>query len=396
MESCNLVIYNGHSYNYSGVVSDTIKSVGGCDSVYLLVNIIVHNDVAVRQSSSITSCKPFVYNGTLYAGSAIVVDTIKNVFGCDSIYRMNYITIKSILPVNKSTMLAGCDSILYKNRMYYKDTLLADTIMSTGGCDSVYNLLQIKLYPKPVSTVSVPSKGCRNAEVSFAYTGNVSNITSYNWSFGDGNVSYGSDPAYAYAYRDTGIFKVQFQATGLGGCNSDTSIHLIHIYPSPQINAGNDTSVFTGSSFPVLVHNSGNIETVTWMPGLYLSNDTTLYTVCSPLNDISYIVQATAMNGCTGSDTLNVKVLDKPLVPNSFSPNGDGIHDRWVFANSALYNSLSVKVYDRNGNNVYENTKYDNLWDGTSGGNPLPVGTYYYVIMVNNKLQMSGWVYILR
>ena len=394
VEGCTLVVYNGHGYNYSGVLNDTIKSVGGCDSVYLLVSIVVHNDFAVRQSNSIVSCKPIVYNGTLYSGSAIVVDTIKNVFGCDSIYKMNYITIKTILPTNKSTVLAGCDSVLYKNKLYYKDTLMADTIMSIGGCDSVYNLLQIKIYPKPTNTVSVPTRGCQNSGILFSYTGDVSNVASYNWIFGDGNVSYGSDPTYVYT--DTGIFKVHFYATGLGGCNSDTFSQLIHIFSSPQINAGNDTSVFAGTSIPINIQSTNNIATVNWMPGLYLSNDTALNTVCSPLNDISYIIQATAINGCKGYDTLNVKVLDKPIIPNSFSPNGDGIHDRWVFANSTLYKTLSVKVFDRNGTNVYENKQYDNSWDGTLNGNPLPIGTYYYVIMVNNIYQISGWVYILR
>ena len=84
------------------------------------------------------------------------------------------------------------------------------------------------------------------------------------------------------------------------------------------------------------------------------------------------------------------------MIPNTFTPNGDGIHDRWVFANSALYKSLHVKVYDRNGTNVYENKQYDNSWDGTFKGAQLPIGTYYYIIVVNNSYQVSGWVLIER
>jgi len=189
---------------------------------------------------------------------------------------------------------------------------------------------------------------------------------------------------------------VQFFATGLGGCNSDTITQIIHVVASPKINAGSDTNIIAGSSFPINVTTSDPIASVNWTPGLYLSNDTSLSVICAPMNSTSYIIEATTLNGCKAYDTLNVTVLDKPIIPNAFSPNGDGNHDKWVFANSALYKNLTVNVFDRNGNKVYENKQYDNSWNGTMNGSPLPIGTYYYVITVNNSYQFSGWVYISR
>jgi gliding motility-associated-like protein len=55
-----------------------------------------------------------------------------------------------------------------------------------------------------------------------------------------------------------------------------------------------------------------------------------------------------------------------------------------------------VKVYNRWGKEVYSNKDYDNLWDGTSNGNQLPEGAYYYIIKTENSGVLSGTVNIVR
>ena len=85
-----------------------------------------------------------------------------------------------------------------------------------------------------------------------------------------------------------------------------------------------------------------------------------------------------------------VIVLDalvyEPMVPNGFSPNGDGNHDLWVLYNIPFGCNVKVEIYNRWGNKVYTNNAYANDWDGTSnvsgtlGKNKLPQGTYYYIL----------------
>ena len=95
------------------------------------------------------------------------------------------------------------------------------------------------------------------------------------------------------------------------------------------------------------------------------------------------------------------------IVPNGFSPNGDGVNDELVIPALAQYPNFSMNVYDRWGNAVYE---YDNngraqpiWWDGFSTGSmtinkgeKVPVGTYFYTIEFNQdrRKPVSGWVYI--
>ena len=91
----------------------------------------------------------------------------------------------------------------------------------------------------------------------------------------------------------------------------------------------------------------------------------------------------TDANGCIAKDTLYVDVENECIaVKNAFSPNGDGINDKWEIYNStgSCLKAVIVTVYNRYGTKVYENRNYHNNWDGNYNGNPLPDGTYYAII----------------
>ena len=85
------------------------------------------------------------------------------------------------------------------------------------------------------------------------------------------------------------------------------------------------------------------------------------------------------------------------VVPNTFTPNGDGINDLWNITALAYYPDCTVTVFSRYGSVVYRSTGYGKPWDGTTNGNSLPVSTYYYILdLKNGKKPMSGSVTILR
>ena len=90
-----------------------------------------------------------------------------------------------------------------------------------------------------------------------------------------------------------------------------------------------------------------------------------------------------------------VKVMD------AFSPNGDGANDRWIVTNGTGCTSrVKVAVFNRYGQQVYVNENYQNNWDGTFNGKPVPDGTYYYAVtysLINGKsVIVKGDVTILR
>jgi len=94
-------------------------------------------------------------------------------------------------------------------------------------------------------------------------------------------------------------------------------------------------------------------------------------------------------------DACDEDIKDYVDVPNGFTPDGDGINDTFVIP--GLDGEAQISIYNRYGNMVYQNTAYDNSWDGTSSlnGQELPDGTYFYVLELSTETK-SGYVYINR
>ena len=84
-------------------------------------------------------------------------------------------------------------------------------------------------------------------------------------------------------------------------------------------------------------------------------------------------------------------------IPNAFSPNGDGINDRWNIDGLKARPNATTEVYNRYGQIVYKSNGYTLGWDGTRNGQLLPSGTYYYVIKpAPGEKAYTGWVALLR
>ncbi|RRN76687.1 gliding motility-associated C-terminal domain-containing protein, partial [Pseudoxanthomonas sp. SGD-10] len=86
-------------------------------------------------------------------------------------------------------------------------------------------------------------------------------------------------------------------------------------------------------------------------------------------------------------------------IPEGFSPNNDGINDYFVIENAAG-KRVDLEIYNRWGNVVYKSTDYQNNWAGkcTEGiclGEDLPVGTYYYIVKIDNQKKV-GFITINR
>ena len=88
------------------------------------------------------------------------------------------------------------------------------------------------------------------------------------------------------------------------------------------------------------------------------------------------------------------------FIPNVFTPNGDGSFDIWWIKNIDQFPDNKVTVYNRWGSIVYDASGYDNTtvyWDGTDDGEPLPFGTYYYIVDLGNGSDPeSGYVSIIK
>ncbi len=122
-----------------------------------------------------------------------------------------------------------------------------------------------------------------------------------------------------------------------------------------------------------------------------------------PRNDIEYIVRVSNNAGCFDRDSIRVHVFKiKPdlLVPNAFTPNGDGKND--VFKPIAIgMKSIDVfMVYNRWGQMLYSGSGNSAAWDGTFAGRKQETATYVWyaegVDYLNNKIKRKGSVILIR
>jgi gliding motility-associated-like protein len=194
-----------------------------------------------------------------------------------------------------------------------------------------------------------------------------------------------------------GQYTIRYTYTGTNGC-SNYKEQVLDIFATPAVNAGPDKFVLEGGQVTLTPALNANVPvTYQWTPPTGLDNATASFPKASPTSDITYTLTVTSPQGCSASDAVFVKVLKAPSVPNIFSPNGDGVHDRWVIPYLESYPGCTIDVVNRYGQPVFHSVGYATPWDGKINGKDAPVGTYYYVIdPKNGRSRMAGYVDIIR
>jgi len=264
-------------------------------------------------------------------------------------------------------------------------TIRLDAI-SAWGCTKSASKTLSAFFDKPVAAFTVaPDTLCQGSDNEFSdkSTTNNSTLQKWNWNFGDGSSSAKQDPVKRY--QQPGTYTVQLQVTNSAGCTSQPVTKTVVVYLQPVVDAGPSFVVPQGTivQFNPTVNDS-TILSFSWTPGTGLSNASALRPLLQAMIDETYTLTATGEGQCTASDFLKVKILKPVKVPNAFSPNGDGIHDTWNITNLSDYPGCTVEVFNRYGQRVFYSAGYGTPWNGTVGGKPLPMATYYYVIHLKN------------
>ncbi|MBB5646551.1 gliding motility-associated C-terminal domain-containing protein [Pedobacter cryoconitis] len=214
---------------------------------------------------------------------------------------------------------------------------------------------------------------------------------------GDGVSSSGLfDPNAA----GTGKHTLTYSFTTDNGCSSVAKTQDIIVFSTPAVDAGKDQVVLEGGEVQLtaIVTASPDLTlSYKWTPSTGLDKDNILNPVASPSRDITYQLTVTTPQGCSATDDLFVHVLQNPEIPNTFTPNGDGINDEWNIKYLSSYPKATVNVFNRYGAKVYSATGAAKSWDGKYNGEYVPVGVYYYVIdPKNGRKILSGSLTVLR
>ncbi len=265
------------------------------------------------------------------------------------------------------------------------------TVRDNAGC-TISTSAAVTLQNNLALTVNGNSQVCLGGSFTPAIT---SNATAYSWSPTTGV----SNPAIANpTITPTGTTTYTVTAT-LGLC-SDQRSFVLTVAPGATANAGADATILLGDSYQM--NATASAGTYLWTPSAGLSSASILNPVATPATTTTYTLNVTSSLGCIANDQVTITVVPMCVKPsNAFTPNGDGINERWLITDDmGCIRRMSAQVFNRYGAKVFESNDYRNDWDGTRGGNPLPDGTYYYVIvyhMINGEsIQRKGNVTILR
>jgi len=207
--------------------------------------------------------------------------------------------------------------------------------------------------------------------------------------------------------RPTESISYTLTVTSAAGCVSlvPDTIH-IEVIPPFHVMAGPDTSVYMGEAAQLHATVPDSVGPVTWQwtPSTGLDNpvgaDPTV--VLNTPEAVQYLVEATTAGGCTGTDTVTVKVFGVAdlFVPNAFTPNNDGHNDVLKVIGPGVGQLVVFAVYDRWGRQVFLTKNAAVGWDGTMGGRALDAGTYVWMaeaVDIHGKvIQKKGTVVLIR
>ncbi len=181
-----------------------------------------------------------------------------------------------------------------------------------------------------------------------------------------------------------------------GGCPSPEQVVDVTIFPLP-------TADFTITPDPTLAQNGGGIFindiiemadtsllTTTWEwdfgDGNTSSQSNPFHTY-SAIGDYDVTLIVTSGLDCKDTLVQSLSVVEGIIIPNVFTPNGDGFNDVFDTRTSAV-GPFHIRIYNRWGNVIFETVAPEVSWDGmTRAGVAAPAGTYYFVI---NKAEMNS------
>jgi gliding motility-associated-like protein len=173
-------------------------------------------------------------------------------------------------------------------------------------------------------------------------------------------------------------------------CFSDTASVQITVFPYPTVNAGPDVTIGVGSSYQIPGSGSADIVSIKWFPTTGLSCTDCLSPLATPKNTTTYVTTVTNNGTCTASDSVKIIVIcdnNNFFVPNTFSPNGDGMNDMFFVRGKGLNIIPSMIIYNRWGQIVFEKRDFAPNdpsvgWDGNFNGKKAPSDVYIYTIEI--------------
>ena len=280
--------------------------------------------------------------------------------------------------------------------------VLTLTSTSDDDCTIATSSSTIKFGPVPVVMAGPDQDVCEqtnavnlNGKILIASTGRWSTTGSGNFSPSPNQLNAVYVPSAAdVAARSVNLVLL---ATNAGPCDISTDTMKVNFIPPPTVNAGGTRYVLRNRTITLNPTVSDENVQYLWTPNLDINDNKVKSPVITGVVDRTYTLQITDIRGCVAKDSALIKVSPEIVVPNTFTPNADGVNDLWNIQGLIAYSDATVDIFTRYGQKVFHSIGYDKPWDGVFNGKQLPVGVYYYVIDTKLYNQvLSGSLTLIR
>ena len=256
--------------------------------------------------------------------------------------------------------------------------------------------------------------GCYPIQVYFYNNTDISQVASCEWDLGNGFYSNNTDTVVT-VYNNPGSYHVTLEVTNTEGCKNDTTyFNYVEIYDYPVAgftSRPNPASILTptvqfidtSSQDVVLFDWTFYDSTNTMIGNDYAQNPT--YNFSGLIEQQYYIeLYVENQNGC--SDTVyGTQIVEGEyafFLPNSFTPNGDGVNDEFYpVGDKVSVDNYSFKVFNRWGEMVFSTNEFGTGWDGKYQNNQVSTDAYVWKIdlvdaSTGEEKSFNGYVLLTR
>lgn len=381
----NFTFLGSHTANCS------TPSTSSCDSVFV-INISVQQKSfgSVIQIQECSNSFTIPNTGQIVTTNGVYNDTLTSVNSCDSIQPYDVFFLPNLTKTVNATICQG-DSFQLEgsNQFVFTENSYTSTIVAANGCDTIVTTNLV--VENPIITTSTDTIVCSGDIINLSANGTP--IISWSTTENTNNITVNPTSTTTYTVQGSTVFGCQ---TALEQIEVTVEQAIDNV--SFDINPG--TTINEGETVQILV-NGNNITNFSWTP----INENTNTVIDNPSTTTTYLVTL-SNNPCpilVDSITIVVNVLENIVVvtPDAISPNGDGLNDVFRIVNFEDFESYNLKIYNRWGDLMHEETAFGASWDGKFKGQLQNLDTYIYYIdakPMNGKpnVQTSGSVTVLR
>lgn len=355
-------------------------------------------------------------------GKYLVKLNIKNARGCiDSIEKEVTVNVPIEVNAGADTIICLTDSVMLYPSGGVSYLWSPGNTLSCTNCNNPYAFPKVKTIYEVIST---DINGCHDTgKVEVGLKTHVQSIVGKGGEICDGesiklNVSgarsYAWTPSHTVDSSNSGTPSASPRETTKyrviayeGKCIPDTNYVDVTVHPRPTVSIRGEKTIVAGTSADLLASGE-NILRFLWTPSNTLSCAECADPVASPFKTTVYQVKVTSRFGCIDSSDVTITVLcDKSqlFIPNTFTPNGDGMNDIFMVRGNGVTTLKSFRVYNRLGQIMFERTNATvndkaNGWDGSFNGVQLPPDVYVYTVEAycdnGDLLKVKGDVTIIR